>query len=64
MIRCNDDQTPLNVPLQGKAECPLCGKLWELNEERTAIKSVTIEVADISQKVAGNSQKGETQQRS
>jgi len=64
MIQCNDDQAPLNVPPQGKAECPQCGKLWELNEERTGIKSVTITVTDIIQKVAGKPQKGVTQQRS
>jgi len=58
MILCNDCQTPLEIPDAGKVECTLCGKLWELNDERTAIKSVTIVVSDISQKVAGKSQKG------
>jgi len=60
MIQCNDDQIPMNVPPQGKAECPLCGKLWELNEDRTAIKSVTIAVSNISQNVTGKPRKEPT----
>ena len=62
MIQCNDDQTPMNVPPQGKAECPLCGKFWELNEDRTAVKSVTIEVRNISTVATGNAQKGATKE--
>ena len=64
MILCNDCKTSLEITKEGKGHCAHCGKLWELNEERTGIKSVTITVSDISQKVAGKPQKGVTQQRS
>ena len=60
MILCNDCKTPLEITSEGKGYCTHCGKLWELNKDKTAIKSVTIAVSNISQNVTGQPRKEPT----
>lgn len=52
MVQCNNCKTELSEADENHlAVCPACGHVWQLNDDNTAIKSVTVVIKDVEVKL-------------